>query len=524
MVASGLAAKRAYAKNNSLLVVSACNLWTDQRVILAVVRKRRLCKCSCRGWESLQSVFLLLRWCVECLQQGRHPSQRHDGRPWNVEVDAERAEVAGNELPFRGAILQLRADWAEVAHTMAVPAWTSHAQHMPWDLKPPRLYEEACGRCEVQLEGLNNAQQAFLQESLQHDLRKDGVRGMVLSQNVRALGLRMNDRLEPSPSMPAVSTFFGADPPGRVVFWRRSSETSTLRRNPLLSASLGTDLQTMVALDMMHTLCLGIFQDVVSHCMWALLEDLPVEGARGRNAANRHHLNMNYLRTEYQQWLRQVRVQQPGLTMTPVGDFALELLGRQDAPSLRCKAHESLTLLRWLAVAVPRWAGTIRQGAGWADATQALVRMWNLITDAPMVIPDDTQENRRLAWEGVDANKNLNMIKTEKRQREQQRHPKTTRTKRAQGECACPVKPDCSLLRDRQRRYREKQLQAKPQKNKFSKMKPNPLNTLAHTSGKGAVYNCQNDCKKYQFLKSTPETNFTETLAPPKIVRQGSRG
>ena len=40
----------AYAKKDSLLVISLCNLLTDRRVVLAVLRKRLLCKCSCRGW------------------------------------------------------------------------------------------------------------------------------------------------------------------------------------------------------------------------------------------------------------------------------------------------------------------------------------------------------------------------------------------------------------------------------------------------------------------------------------------
>ena len=35
-------------------------------------------------------------------------------------ADKARAEQAGEELPFCAAVIQLRTDWSEVAHTMQV--------------------------------------------------------------------------------------------------------------------------------------------------------------------------------------------------------------------------------------------------------------------------------------------------------------------------------------------------------------------------------------------------------------------
>ena len=71
----------AYAKRDALLVVSICNLLTDTRMVLCVLRKRLLCKCSCRGWETIRSMFEWLHWSLCILRAGRCPTEKHDGAP-----------------------------------------------------------------------------------------------------------------------------------------------------------------------------------------------------------------------------------------------------------------------------------------------------------------------------------------------------------------------------------------------------------------------------------------------------------
>ena len=114
-----------YAKRDSLLVISVHNLWTGSRFTVAVLRKRLLCRCSCRGWDTLHCFFVWLRWCLHVLREGRYPGMRHDNEPWTSELDKKRAAQAGGEMPFLAAVVQLRADWAEIAHTLAVPHWAS---------------------------------------------------------------------------------------------------------------------------------------------------------------------------------------------------------------------------------------------------------------------------------------------------------------------------------------------------------------------------------------------------------------
>ena len=264
---------------------------------------------------------------------------------------------------------------------------------MLWDLKTAADYERAAERCEVPvtMEELHaDDNHTFLREMLAHDMRKEGFRGMVLQDNYEMCGLRKNDRLECSATLPEVVSFLGEDPPAiGVVFWRRSRESMTLRRNPLFDASVGTDLQAMVSIDVMHSWCLGIFQQMVGHCLWELVESM---GQPGQHLAEARHTAMEELRVRYQGWLRDVRTRRPELVVSALGDLTLDVLGPRDAPMLKRKAHECLTLLRWLAELVPHFSAQMPNGNHWRTGVQSLVRMWELLDNAPMNVPAAVKE------------------------------------------------------------------------------------------------------------------------------------
>eukprot|EP00969_Alexandrium_andersonii_P121853 5387748-Alexandrium_andersonii.AAC.1 len=62
---------------------------SGRRHLCAVLRKSEMCKCGCRGWCSVFSVFLMIRWAFESMGSGIYPSERHDGQPFG-EGDSER--------------------------------------------------------------------------------------------------------------------------------------------------------------------------------------------------------------------------------------------------------------------------------------------------------------------------------------------------------------------------------------------------------------------------------------------------
>ena len=295
----------AYAKRDSLLCVTIQNLWTGHRFVICALRKRILCKCGCKGWDTLHAMFLWLRWTLKALATGVRPEHRHDGNAWDQDLDERRAAAAGSRLSFVGAVTQLRADWGEIAHTMAVPQWSSHSQpcflcrashdnvsakllecdfqQLAWELKTAESYSAACGACEIWVDPLSREDWVQLKKVLETDARSDGARGLALQKPYPKLNLKRGDRLEPTAELWDTQLFFADEPPKRALFWRRAAETAALRRNPLFCEELGMDTGSVVAIDAMHTLCLGIHQQLVLQGLWTLVDGWTLAGNPGRS-------------------------------------------------------------------------------------------------------------------------------------------------------------------------------------------------------------------------------------------------
>ena len=400
-----------YTKRDSLLAVTIHNLWTGHRFVLAVLRRKILCRCSCRGWETLQSFFAWLEWCLQVLKAGLHPAQKHNQQPWNQDTDKQRADRAGTRLPFLGAVVQLRADWAEIAHILSVPQWSSarhpcflcsadrdsvyalleecSGDHWPWPLKSADDFELACQECEVTVANPPRQLWHQAQRVLEHDMRSDGARGLSLRASIPGLNLQAGDRVEPTPSQPDTQAAAAQDLPEAILFWRRRNESLVLRRNPLLKPDLGMDLPSVVALDLLHTFCLGIHQQFVAHAMWACIRQRNAPGLPMLQAA-RDEENMQHLKAHYQAWLRAAKGR---FLITAVPDMGLDILGSPGSPSLRAKAHESLTLLRWLRDFLPTMQQQLDSGDTWVLACRSLVEMWEAMANGEMQLPDGTQQD-----------------------------------------------------------------------------------------------------------------------------------
>ena len=103
------------------------------------------------------------------MAHGRYPGGRHDGSAWR-ESDYQRECLARGSLGFTGALVQIRGDWAEYAHSFGLPTWADNRQPcfsctgsfencigplreanpagLPGMLEAESDYDEACVACE----------------------------------------------------------------------------------------------------------------------------------------------------------------------------------------------------------------------------------------------------------------------------------------------------------------------------------------------------------------------------------------
>ena len=114
----------AFLKKDSVLGIWVYSLLTEKRHLVCVLRKRWMCRCGCRGWCSLYPCLELVRWSLLWASRGEYPPTGHDGR--QRALDEPRAALSGDELHFKGVLLHIKGDWAEFAHTLGFPTWSSN--------------------------------------------------------------------------------------------------------------------------------------------------------------------------------------------------------------------------------------------------------------------------------------------------------------------------------------------------------------------------------------------------------------
>ena len=106
-----------YSQTDSVFGVWFFNIVSGVRHLGAIVRKKALCACGCRGWCSLDPLFRWVAWSICAMGDCRYPTARHNRAPFNVGDDYREA-LAGDPLPMRMCVLYLKADWAEFASTI----------------------------------------------------------------------------------------------------------------------------------------------------------------------------------------------------------------------------------------------------------------------------------------------------------------------------------------------------------------------------------------------------------------------
>ena len=176
----------------------------------------------------------------------------------------------------------------------------------PFILKTMETYDRDCAACEHWYVIPDAAMQRRLIRKLAYEKGSVGPRGRYLTEEICDLictccgmPIRVNDRLEPHPLMldhmelDACRVF-----PLRILFWRRSSESSTRHRNPLMDTGVGDIGVTidLFSLDTLHTLYLGPWQRWCMTVMWTLIRS-NVWNLAGASDT-RHQTSVSRLRNE----------------------------------------------------------------------------------------------------------------------------------------------------------------------------------------------------------------------------------
>ena len=231
-------------KKDSCLGFFVFNVITGTRFLCAILRKRGLCHCGCRGWCSFYAMWEFFAWAFTAMARGIYPTSMHSGEEFPPGAHADRA---GTNMPFKGLLNQLKADWGEWGSSMG---FAGHAttlypcvccfassedwfqiddttfEHFPWEETKMQDYESACEMCEIPIELQNRRQHAMLRARLAFDLafdrRPHGGRGRCLTEDIPSLQLLQGDRLEPCPTCQDIGTGFdelaGGPYPVRVLF------------------------------------------------------------------------------------------------------------------------------------------------------------------------------------------------------------------------------------------------------------------------------------------------------------------
>ncbi len=181
-------------------------------------------------------------------------------------------------------LIAIKADWAEVCSRRGMPTWSSanhpcvfcgctsdnvdNSDHicltdLPWGPER-RTYREERRRSETHVTNNDEKHRRMILElgGLRADPKNERM-GRYVVNEIPRMGLKPNDRLEPSLSLPDTSRFEAAALPCIVVFWRAVYDArgridqSTPRSNPIFSREVGIDPQSGLHIDTLHTLYLG---------------------------------------------------------------------------------------------------------------------------------------------------------------------------------------------------------------------------------------------------------------------------
>ena len=388
-----------YARRDSVLGIFCYWLFSKKRHLLAVIRKSELCKCGCHGLCSMRPLFDVIAWSVSAMAAGKHPSARHDGTAWGPK-DEGRASYSEQSLGFVGLCLWVKADWSELVHTLGFLSWGHAVSPCPfcWSSLPdlsvargfspiamPRAskthahYESACSNCEISIV-LSAAQIRTVRSSMIFERRTGTPNGRVLTRDIEELGLAKGDRLEASLEFPDIHDFTPEQAPRRTIFWRSSMQTVCKFRNPLFDNSTGITVATL-GVDWLHCLSLGVWQHLVGHLFWALIEANVFE--INATSTNLRELSIVSLKSRLFSWYAEESAR--GRPHTRLENLTLGMVGPNHSPCMATHGAETNGLLRFCHTKLlPLYGARLgAQGVLYVSVIAAAITIHDLILDNP---------------------------------------------------------------------------------------------------------------------------------------------
>jgi hypothetical protein len=355
-----------FTRNDSIWGIFIYSFLSRRRYLMSNIRKSFLCRCGCKGWCTLYTVFAFIRWSLLSLASGTWPLSKHDGTPF-VESDGLHYKMRGQPLSARACVLYIKADWAEFANTLAYASWQTFLfpcmqcfctksdmfrlagfgpNSFPWQLTTEHDMEMATRACEIKV-SLDIPSWSLVKASLRYKIGTSStVGGRVLIVPLPSLALRVNDRLEPSPELPDVGLLESVSVfPVKLVFWRKAAETRVRHRCPLMDPSIGLSHERL-ALDLLHTLFLGPALVFVGFVFWFLIE-LDVWRVSfshaSSSAEDRRQVSVGLLRLDLWQWYAEQRA--AGHRRTELEDLTISMLGGKPGSLPNFKAAETKHLV-----------------------------------------------------------------------------------------------------------------------------------------------------------------------------------
>lgn len=388
-----------FSRTDSALGLFIYNMISGHRHLVLAIRKSETCKCACGGWCTMRVMWEFLGWSLTALRAGVFPTTRHDRSNFHADgTDSTRSALAGDRMPFRGIVLQIKGDWQEFVSSIGFPSWASalhpcffcHCDRNDWfgvaglspistqyQLKTFAQYDEACRICEIVVH-LTPDQFSQVKAGLFFDKRRNGAKGRALIFDVVGTPLRKGDRLEPSDTLRDIFLLDELTPPCTLTFWRPGAESLTKHRNPMFSI-LSDVTPDCIQVDWLHTLSLGIFQDFIGALVHTLVQlDVWNVGNLGVNASSR--LQTSVMRMEGLLFEFYSSCSIAGEIFTQVGRLDSNMFGSPDSPSCKLYGAETNGVLAFVnRVLVPKFALQLGgQAALWARCANALWRLKEL--------------------------------------------------------------------------------------------------------------------------------------------------
>ena len=192
-----------------------------------------------------------------------------------------------------------------------------------WTLKTWENYCRACSDCELALENPS----AKVWGSMQRKMVSMHKSGRVLATDVPGTDLRKGDRFEPVPDgLWDWQDLQGERFAGKIGFWRSKMQGMAKHRNPLFDKALGSDAWSIIAIDSMHTWCLGIHQHFLAGLLWSILGSNLLAG-KGVTQEDRHHHSMAELNKRLLVFYKAFE-QREGYQLSRL-ELRLEILGKR---------------------------------------------------------------------------------------------------------------------------------------------------------------------------------------------------